>query len=107
MPDKPEDDVATRAENRLLSEKQLQQWLIPDEYWHELLRLETEEQLLDLQIPDIYLARILDYFYPTALESLQNQPEFKLEADLVKFAKITGFLLHIELMNSTFREENC
>lgn len=86
-------------QKRFLTENQLRRLLIPQEYWSELLALENDERLLDLAIPQVYLARIIEDLYPKSLNEIQNEVEFVLEKpqDLNDFidGNISNFLLKL------------
>ena len=90
---------------RFLSPKQLENWLIPSEYWQTLLKLnqnahqQFEEDLLNLDIPDIYKERIIDNLYPSSLEQIEHKPDLVLKEpeDLDKFlsGELTEFFLKL------------
>jgi superfamily I DNA/RNA helicase/mRNA-degrading endonuclease RelE of RelBE toxin-antitoxin system len=86
-------------QRKLLTEIQLRRWLIPQEYWSELLALENDERLLDLAIPQVFLERIIDNLYSKPLNEIQNQFDFDLKNfqalnDFID-GKITNFLLKL------------
>lgn len=61
-----------------LTDALLAQWQIPASHWPVALAVRTEDDLLDLVIPDRYINRILDNLFPRALDAIVAQPEFVL-----------------------------
>ena len=78
----------------------LKQWKIPQDYWSSLLRVESEDDLLNQSVPHLYIERILDNLFPRSLEEISSQPEYKLFniKDIERFLEgdITGFLLRLD-----------
>lgn len=83
-----------------LTESLLRQWHIPEEYWSKLLSIQNADALLDLPIPHEFIHRILDIFFPRAIEELEAQPEYLLKEpeDLNRFVEgnIIDFLLKLD-----------
>ncbi|RRR65703.1 MAG: DNA helicase UvrD [Candidatus Viridilinea halotolerans] len=61
-----------------LTETLLAQWRIPAEYRAAALAATTEDDLLELTIPERYLTRILDNLFPRELALIVAQPEYLL-----------------------------
>jgi superfamily I DNA/RNA helicase/mRNA-degrading endonuclease RelE of RelBE toxin-antitoxin system len=82
-----------------LTDTLLAQWQIPAEHRPAALAARTEDELLDLPIPDRYLSRILDNLFPQALEAIATQPEFVLPTPeaVERFAEedLGSFLLRL------------
>ena len=78
----------------------LKQWKIPQDYWSSLLRVESEDDLLNQSVPHLYIERILDNLFPRSLEEISSQPEYKLFdiKDIERFLEgdLTGFLLRLD-----------
>jgi hypothetical protein len=77
----------------------LAQWQIPAAHWPTALAARTEDDLLELTIPDRFINRILDNLFPRAIEAIAAQPEFVLpEPEAVeRFAEedLGSFLLRL------------
>jgi superfamily I DNA/RNA helicase/mRNA-degrading endonuclease RelE of RelBE toxin-antitoxin system len=61
-----------------LTSDMLTLWHIPSEYHATALAAHTEDDLLELSIPERYTARILDNLFPRSLEAISAQPEYVL-----------------------------
>lgn len=85
----------------LLTQERLERWLIPQEYWSDLLAVTHDHQLLNLALPEVYLERIIDNLYPKDLAQIQKETEFNLEdsQDLDKFVlgelEVSNFFLKL------------
>ena len=83
----------------LLTDELLGQWQIPAAYWPAAVNARSEDDLLELPIPERYLARILDNLFPRALETIAAQPEYVLATpeDVERFAEedLGTFLLRL------------
>lgn len=83
-----------------LTESQLKQWHIPEEYWSNLLSIQNADALLDLPIPHEFINRILDILFPSFIEELAAQPEYLLKEpeDLDRFVEgnLIDFLLKLD-----------
>jgi len=83
----------------LLTDELLSQWQIPATHWPAALAARTEDDLLELSIPERLLSRILDNLFPRALDTIAAQPEFVLpEPEAVeRFAEedLGSFLLRL------------
>jgi superfamily I DNA/RNA helicase/mRNA-degrading endonuclease RelE of RelBE toxin-antitoxin system len=97
-PPTPELPTPSLLPTQLTSEL-LGQWQIPSEYWQAAVAARTEDELLELAIPERYLSRILDNLFPRALETIAAQPEYVLAApeDVERFAEedLGAFLLRL------------
>jgi mRNA-degrading endonuclease RelE of RelBE toxin-antitoxin system len=86
----------------------LKQWKIPQEYWHDILKVDNSEAILELQIPDKLISRILDNLYPRPIEEIATQTEYLLNdvEDLEKFftGDITDFLLKLDPEQEKLRD---
>ena len=78
----------------------LQQWQIPQEYWQQILKIKSSDDILDLPIPDRFIGRILDNCFPRDLAEIERSPEYKLAKpeDLERFVEgqIEAFLLKLD-----------
>lgn len=83
-----------------LTETVLQQWQIPAEYWEDISKAENSEAVLELTIPDRFIARIIDNLYPRAIEEIQTQRQYVLSEpeDLDRFVEgtLSDFLLKLD-----------
>lgn len=83
----------------VLTETLLAQWQIPAEYRPAALAARTEDDLLELPIPERFISRILDNLFPRPLDSIAAQPEYILpEPEAVeRFAEedLGSFLLRL------------
>ena len=55
----PNSSLPTTLTSTLLSK-----WRIPEEYWQDLQKVYTEDDLLNLPIPHKFIERILDNLFP-------------------------------------------
>lgn len=82
-----------------LTDTLLAQWQIPTEYRPATLSASTEDELLDLPIPERFISRILDNLFPRPLDTIVAQPEYILpEPEAVeRFAEedLGSFLLKL------------
>jgi mRNA-degrading endonuclease RelE of RelBE toxin-antitoxin system len=83
-----------------LTSDQLKRWKIPQEYWSDLMRVKTEDDLLNQPLPNEFLSRIIDNLFPQPLEEIIAQPEYLLKEpeDLDHFVEgdLIGFLLKLD-----------
>ncbi|NNJ12762.1 AAA family ATPase [Chloroflexales bacterium ZM16-3] len=83
----------------ILTDELLAQWQIPVAHRPSALAAHTEDDLLELTIPERFLSRILDNLFPRALDAIAAQPEFVLpEPEAVeRFAEedLGSFLLRL------------
>lgn len=95
-----------------LTSELLAQWQIPTEHHPAALAAHTEDDLLDLAIPERYISRMLDNLFPRPLEAIAAQPDYVLPAaeDVERFAEedLGSFLLRLtpeqqELVNQERR----
>jgi len=72
---------------------------IPNEYHSEILSISDKDDLLNCDIPEIYLNVLLDYFYPKDIVEVNNQPDLVINDpnDLEKYknGEIAHFLLRL------------
>lgn len=82
-----------------ITKDMLECWRIPSQYHPEILTARTEDDLLNLPIPERDLSRILDNLFPRSLDAIAAQPEFVLStpADVERFAEedLSSFLLRL------------
>ncbi|KAB8145743.1 AAA family ATPase [Chloroflexia bacterium SDU3-3] len=82
-----------------LTPELLAQWRIPEDHWPAVLRVRTEDDLLDLSIPERYVSRLLDTMFPRALEAIATQPEYRLaqaeDVALFETEDLGAFLLKL------------
>lgn len=85
---------------RKLTPGRLRRWRVPDEYHANLIRCRTEDTLLDANVPDWVLGRVMDALWPAKVQHLARQPDHLLikPEDLERYAegKLRGFLLHLD-----------
>ena len=62
-----------------ISEDLLKQTRVPSEYWETLLTIQNEEELLNSQVPNSILSKLLDRLYPQSINEILEQPEYVLE----------------------------
>ena len=83
-----------------LTEDLLSQWQIPGEYWARITAAENSEALLELEIPDRLLGRILDNLYPRSIDEIQSQRQYLLKdiEDLERYVEgtLSDFLLKLD-----------
>ncbi|MEN9935511.1 MAG: hypothetical protein RLZZ387_2090 [Chloroflexota bacterium] len=77
----------------------LAQWQIPAAFRPAILGISSADDLLDLDVPDRYVSRVLDNLFPRPLAEIAAQPEFVLQdpADVEHFAEgdLSAFLLKL------------
>ncbi|ABU60095.1 3'-5' exonuclease [Roseiflexus castenholzii] len=82
-----------------ITEDMLERWRIPAQYRTITLTARTEDDLLNLPIPERHLTLLLDNLFPRSLDAIAAQPEFVLSTpvDIERFAEedLTGFLLRL------------
>ncbi|MCS6842506.1 MAG: 3'-5' exonuclease [Roseiflexaceae bacterium] len=82
-----------------LTEDMLARWRIPTQFREMILEARTEDDLLNLPIPERHLSRLLDNLFPRSLDAIAAQPEFVLPApeDVERFAEedLSSFLLRL------------
>ncbi|MBP1468009.1 AAA family ATPase [Candidatus Chloroploca sp. M-50] len=82
-----------------ITEAILAQWQIPTEHQPAALTARTEDDLLELPIPERYISRILDNLFPQPLAAIAAQPEFVLPTPeaIERFAEedLGSFLLRL------------
>ncbi len=82
-----------------ITKDMLERWRIPSQYHPEILTARTEDDLLNLPIPEHDLSCILDNLFPRSLDAIKTQPEFVLPtpADIERFAEedLRSFLLRL------------
>ncbi|MGQ9828753.1 MAG: 3'-5' exonuclease, partial [Roseiflexus sp.] len=83
----------------MITKDMLERWRIPATYYSEILTARTENDLLNLPLPERDLSRILDNLFPRSLDAIAAQPEFVLStpADIERFAEedLSDFLLRL------------
>ena len=91
---------ADEPRNFPFTETKLRNWLIPSEYWEALINIDSIDSILDVRIPDKYIKRIIDIYYPSDISESDSQARFVLntEEDLDKFiqGEIEEFLLKLD-----------
>ena len=82
-----------------ITKDMLECWRIPSQHHPEILTARTEDDLLNLPIPEHDLSCILDNLFPRSLHAIKTQPEFVLPtpADIERFAEedLRSFLLRL------------
>jgi superfamily I DNA/RNA helicase/mRNA-degrading endonuclease RelE of RelBE toxin-antitoxin system len=83
-----------------LTPSQLNRWRIPEEHHAALMRCQTEDDLLQADVPASVMERVMDALWPPPVQQIARQPDqvlFKPE-DLERYADGTlrGFLLHLD-----------
>lgn len=70
------------------------------DWWPAILACETEEQLLEVQVPARVMEKVLDFLFPKSLQEVQREPDHVLSEveDLERFAEgtLTAFLLKLD-----------
>ncbi|MFQ3631279.1 3'-5' exonuclease [Roseiflexus sp.] len=83
----------------VITPEMLVRWQIPLEHWNGILAVRTEDDLLNLPVPERYLSRMLDRLFPRSLDVIAAQPEFVLSTpeDVERFADedLSNFLLRL------------
>lgn len=96
----PEDKQARRPLPQKLTPSWLKKFLVPAEYHGTLMRCLSEDELLQADIPDKVLERVMEALWPPAVDKLVQQPDQVLyhPEDLEAYAEGTlrGFLLHLD-----------
>ncbi|KAF3889971.1 MULTISPECIES: 3'-5' exonuclease [Nostocales] len=86
----------------------LTKWRIPEEYWQDLQKVRTEDDLLNLPIPHQFIDRILDNLFPRSLEDIDTQPEYLLQnpEDLERYVEgeLAAFLLKLDPEQEKLRD---
>ncbi|MBW4590407.1 UvrD-helicase domain-containing protein [Aetokthonos hydrillicola Thurmond2011] len=99
----PNSSLPTTLTSTLLSK-----WRIPEEYWQDLQKVQTEDDLLNLPIPHQFIERILDNLFPRSLEEIVTQPEYFLQnpTDLERYVEgqLTAFLLKLDPEQEKLRD---
>ena len=94
------DQYVDKSLNFPFTEDRLRDWLIPREHWQVLINLDKIDSILNLQISDKYIKRIIDICYPSDIIESDFQTQFVLntEEDLDKFiqGEIEEFLLKLD-----------
>lgn len=77
----------------------LTQWQIPAQHHSAFLAVRAADDLLDLDVPDRFVSRVLDNLFPRPLAEIAVQPEFVLQnpADVERFSEedLSAFLLRL------------
>ncbi|MBL7202065.1 MAG: UvrD-helicase domain-containing protein [Anaerolineae bacterium] len=78
----------------------LSRWRIPQTHHAALMRCRTEDDLLQSDLPDAVLGRVMDGLWPPEVEQIARQPDqvlFQAE-DLERYAEgtLSGFLLRLD-----------
>lgn len=85
---------------RELTRELLDQWQIPREFWNAILPAHSEDQLLNLGLPQHLFDRIVDNLYPPTIEQIDKRPEYVVNnpEDLDRWVEgeITAFLLKLD-----------
>lgn len=85
---------------RKLTPALLERWLIAPEYHAPLMHCRTDEDLLQANLPDAVLGRVMDGLWPPTVQQLAAQPSYALfrPEDLEEYATGTlrTFLLHLD-----------
>ncbi|MAT45433.1 MAG: hypothetical protein CL609_24155 [Anaerolineaceae bacterium] len=89
-----------------LSKKQLLEWYIPEEFHILLGQCETEDQLMNCEIPQSVIFKIMGHIYPSSIETVSQEPNYVLKKpeDLEKYAKgdLKEFLLLLDADQERF-----
>jgi len=81
-----------------LDENQLKKWRVDTPHWAEILKCQTEEELLNANIPQHVKLRVMDCLWPSAIEQVISQPTYVVEA-VEDLGKIRDGLLSRLLLN--------
>jgi len=67
-----------QPEDHIISKDQLSQWKIPTNYWQELLKVKSEDDLLEVNVPHHLIERIIDNLFPnsTSFEEIETSSSF-------------------------------
>lgn len=76
-PEFEEEITPPSKQEALISKDQLSQWKIPKEYWQPILEVQNEDDLLEVNIPDYLLERIIDNLFVSSFEEINNSSYFK------------------------------
>ena len=91
-----------------LTEVLLQQWQIPTDYWPDILKVNSSEEILELPIPEKLMGRIVDNLYPRPIEEISAQREYILQQpeDLDRFVEgnLSAFLLKLDPEQENLRD---
>jgi superfamily I DNA/RNA helicase/mRNA-degrading endonuclease RelE of RelBE toxin-antitoxin system len=78
----------------------LNRWRIPEDYHPKLIRCRTEDELMEADVPDWVLGRVMDALWPPDVQQLARQPDQLLvkPEDLERYAEgaLRSFLLHLD-----------
>ena len=77
-PDFEDEITPPLRQEGLISRDQLNQWRIPEEYWQPLLEVQNEDDLLEINIPDYLLERIIDNLFVSSFDEINNSSYFKI-----------------------------
>lgn len=99
----PAEEVAPQKATPLtFSPKQehLERLGIDRDWWATILACETEEQLLEIQVPGRVMERVLDFLFPKSLDEVRKEPDHVLvePQDLERYTEgsLTAFLLKLD-----------
>jgi superfamily I DNA/RNA helicase/mRNA-degrading endonuclease RelE of RelBE toxin-antitoxin system len=83
-----------------ITQGQLRDWKIDEKFWATILESETEDGLLNAEIPQHVKLRVIDCLWPKPIEQVAIQPTYivKSEEDLAKVAdgKMSRLLLNLD-----------
>lgn len=77
-PEFEEEITPPSKQEGLISRDQLSQWQIPNQYWQAILEVQNEDDLLELNIPDYFLERIIDNRFVSSFDEINNSSYFKI-----------------------------
>ena len=93
---------------RKLTPSRLHRWRIAAAYHAPLMRCRTDEQLLQADVPQDVLGRVMDGLWPPEVEQIARQPDQALfqPQDLERYAQgaLHGFLLHLDERQRRFTD---
>ena len=82
-----------------ITEELLANLRVPEEYRSHLLAIQNDDELLDCNVPQEYIAQIMEYMYPKPLAQVLQQPDYLLDDldDLLRYkeGELLGFLLRL------------
>lgn len=83
-----------------LSTELLERLRIPKEHWMDFQDVKTDEDLLEVDVPQVFLNRVMDHLFPQTVDALINQPDLVVKDTqaLIKFkeGELHEFLLKLD-----------
>jgi superfamily I DNA/RNA helicase/mRNA-degrading endonuclease RelE of RelBE toxin-antitoxin system len=98
----PSPQTPCKASNPLppLNDQKLKDWNIDSAHWPAILHCATEDDLLNVNIPQHVRLRVIDCLWPSAVEQVVTQPTYEVQAgddiDEVRDGNLTRLLLNLD-----------